>query len=69
MLSTDDIIRAVELRRQQDADYRRELARAVRQKDEYELERLIKLAVLRVLGLATDVTFEVMREVSRRLRA
>ncbi|GLW07826.1 hypothetical protein Misp01_29560 [Microtetraspora sp. NBRC 13810] len=68
VLTSDEIIRAVEQRSREDADYRRELAHALRRRDELELERLIKNAVLKMLGIPVEVTFEVIREIRRRLR-
>jgi hypothetical protein len=65
MISDDDIMYAVESRRQQDAGYRRQLDYAVERRDDSAIERLIEDAVMRILGIVVRLTFDIVREVWR----
>ncbi|MFC4588573.1 hypothetical protein [Sphaerisporangium corydalis] len=63
MIDDDDIMRAVEARRREDAEYVTRLDYAVQYRDETAIEHLVKNAVTRVLGIVTDVGFDVVRSI------
>lgn len=65
-VGTDDIVYAVERRSRQDAAFRHQLDRAVRTRDEDEIERLIRKAVKKILNVVIDVTFDIIRVILKR---
>jgi hypothetical protein len=60
-MSNDDILYAVERRRKANADYRHDLDRAIRRRDEDEIERLIRKAVKKILNVIVDVGFDIIK--------
>jgi hypothetical protein len=63
MIEDDDITRAVEARRREDAEYLARLDDAVQHRDETAIEHLVRKAVTRVLGRVADVGFDVVRHI------
>ncbi|RCG26538.1 hypothetical protein DQ384_29325 [Sphaerisporangium album] len=63
MIEDDDMTRAVEARRREDAEYVTRLDDAVQHRDETAIEHLVREAVARVVGRAADVGFDVVRDI------
>ncbi|WP_157245117.1 hypothetical protein [Nonomuraea typhae] len=59
-ISDEDILYAVSQRSRQDAEYRRQLDRAIKRKDEDDIARLVRKAVKKILGIIVDVTFDII---------
>ncbi|MEU8269692.1 hypothetical protein AB0B89_21360 [Sphaerisporangium sp. NPDC049002] len=63
MIDDEEILRTVEARRREDAEYLTRLDYAVQYRDEAAIEHLIKAAVTRRLGVVADVGFDVVRSI------
>jgi hypothetical protein len=63
MIDDDDILRAVEARRREDAEYATRLDYAIQYRDESAIEHLIRNAVARALGVVAEVGFDVVRSI------
>ncbi|MFC4536200.1 hypothetical protein [Sphaerisporangium dianthi] len=63
MIDDHDILRAVDSRRREDAEYATRLDYAVQYRDEAAMERLIKDAVSRELGAPAEVGSDVVRSI------
>ncbi|WP_248958666.1 hypothetical protein [Sphaerisporangium perillae] len=63
MIDDDDILRAVDAGRREDAEYLIRLDYAVQYRDEEAIEHLIKDAVACETGVVADVGFDVVRDV------
>ncbi|MFI6502778.1 hypothetical protein [Nonomuraea typhae] len=59
-ISDEDILYAVSQRSRQDSEYRRQLDRAIKRKDEDDIARLVRKAVKKILGIIVDVTFDII---------
>ncbi|MFI6289956.1 hypothetical protein ACIBEJ_00135 [Nonomuraea sp. NPDC050790] len=62
-ISDDDILYAVNQRSRQDSEYRRQLDKAIKRKDEDDIARLVRKAVKKILGIIVDVTFDIIERI------